>query len=180
MNTDVGTLPSDSTVALGLEQFRRFAARQETISYNYVTDTCGKLLGIVSLRDLLLADPNTLLSDLMSTDVVVAWVGDAQHEVARKIREYDLIAFPNRSSRKLPLKARFAVADSPRALNNDNTPTFAAVDRSILHEIPAFHAVSPQVVQTLRVSIQENGASLPRGTEEVRGAVRVLPASPGA
>jgi magnesium transporter len=94
MNTDVVTLPEELTVEAAIERLRAVAAVRETIYYNYVTDPHGKLLGIVSLRDLLLSSPETPLGDMMSTDVVAVWVDDDQEQVARKIREYDLIAIP--------------------------------------------------------------------------------------
>jgi magnesium transporter len=94
MNTDVVTLPEELTVEAAIERLRAVAAVRETIYYNYVTDPRGKLLGIVSLRDLLLSAPETRLGDLMSTDVISAWVDDDQEQVAQKIREYDLIALP--------------------------------------------------------------------------------------
>jgi magnesium transporter len=94
MNTDVTTLRAEQTVEEALRHLRSLGDRQETIYYNYVVDEHGRLLGIVSLRGLILADPATKLADLMSTHVIAAWVDDRQEDVARLIREYDLLALP--------------------------------------------------------------------------------------
>lgn len=94
MSTDVVTLQATQTVEQVLARLRSLAHKQETIYYNYVVDERGKLLGIVSLRALILADPQTTMADLMSTNLVYAWVNDDQVEVARKIREFGLLALP--------------------------------------------------------------------------------------
>ena len=66
----------------------------ETIYHAYVVDLNHKLLGVVSLRELILADPEALIKDLMLTEVVSAKVDEDQEEVARIIARYDLLALP--------------------------------------------------------------------------------------
>jgi len=94
MSTDVLTLLDDLTVEGAMKYLRSVADRQETIYYNYVTNPQGKLVGIVSLRSLILAEPQTKLRDLMNPNVLSARVDDKQEEVARMIRKYDLVALP--------------------------------------------------------------------------------------
>lgn len=94
MSTEVTTLRVDQTVDEAMRLLRSRGNLPETIYYNYVVDGHGKLLGIVSLRGLILSDPATPIAELMGTDVVAARVDDPQEVVASLIREYDLLALP--------------------------------------------------------------------------------------
>src|SRR6185295_4917723 len=62
--------------------------------YLYVIDAAGRLEGIVSLRDLIIASPPTPLSEIMSRDVVRARDDMDQEEMARLVQRYDLVALP--------------------------------------------------------------------------------------
>jgi magnesium transporter len=94
MSSDVATLQADLSVTAALARLREMAAQKETIYYNYVVDADGRLLGIVSLRALILADPAARLRDLMNEEVVALHVDDPVEDAARLIREYDLLALP--------------------------------------------------------------------------------------
>lgn len=94
MTSDYATLPQDITVIEALEKLRREAPDKETIYYCYVVDNERRLLGFVSLKDLILAKPYTLVKDIMNKDLIYAHVLEDQEEVARKIQKYDLIALP--------------------------------------------------------------------------------------
>jgi magnesium transporter len=77
-----------------LEIVRRRARDTETIYSLYVTDASRHLTGILSLRDLVTADPETRLGDVMTRDVVRVTTGTDQEEVARLIQRYDFLAVP--------------------------------------------------------------------------------------
>lgn len=94
MTTDYVALPPDITVREALERLRREAPDRETIYYMYVVDENRRLLGFVSLKNLLLARPRALLEDIMKEDLILGRVDEDQESVARKIEEYDLIAIP--------------------------------------------------------------------------------------
>jgi magnesium transporter len=87
-------LKSFITVAQALEKIRRVGLDKETIYYCYVTDVERRLIGAVSLRQLVLADPDTRVSDLMEQDLILAHTKEDQEEVAHKIQKYDLLALP--------------------------------------------------------------------------------------
>ncbi len=87
-------LKSFITVAQALEKIRRVGLDKETIYYCYVTDVERRLIGAVSLRQLVLADPDTRVSDLMEQDLILAHTNEDQEEVAHKIQRYDLLALP--------------------------------------------------------------------------------------
>jgi magnesium transporter len=94
MTSDYATLRPDETVHDAIDHLRHEAPNKETIYYCYVVDDNRHLIGFVSLKDLILAPPSRLVSDVMQTDVVSAHLDDDQESVAEKLREYDLIALP--------------------------------------------------------------------------------------
>ncbi|MEJ2070105.1 MAG: magnesium transporter [Syntrophobacterales bacterium] len=87
-------LKSFVTVGQALEKIRRVGVDKETIYYSYVTDEQRRLLGIVSIRQLVLADPQTPITDIMEQDIIFAHTDDDQEEVALKMQKYDLLAIP--------------------------------------------------------------------------------------
>lgn len=94
MTSDYAMLKKDMTVAQAMAYLRDEAPDAETIYQAYVVDEQRNLLGVVSLRDLILADLNKSLQDLMTSDVVRALVTDDQEDIAKKIARYDLLALP--------------------------------------------------------------------------------------
>jgi len=94
MTTDYVTLPPELTVREALDRIRLEAPDRETIYYNYVVDEKRRLLGLVSLKALILARPRAHIAEIMKRDIVLARVDDDQEAVAQKIEQYDLIAIP--------------------------------------------------------------------------------------
>jgi magnesium transporter len=87
-------LKSQWTAEQAIKRIRKIGLDKETIYNSYVTDEKGILIGIVSLKDLLLADPKTSISDLMTTNFVSVQTTDDQEEVAGVLADYDLNAIP--------------------------------------------------------------------------------------
>lgn len=94
MTTDYATLPASLTAQRAIDRLRVAAPDKETIYYAYVVDDNRKLLGFVSLKDLILAWPQSRVEDLMHRDVISVNVHDDQEVVARQISKYDLLALP--------------------------------------------------------------------------------------
>ncbi|MEX2120002.1 MAG: magnesium transporter [Pirellulales bacterium] len=94
MTSDYATLPADATAAAAIERLRHEAPDRETIYYCYVVDERRRLVGFVSLKDLILAPPHRRVADIMQTDVVSATVDEDRELAAQKLAEYDLIALP--------------------------------------------------------------------------------------
>jgi len=94
MTSDYAALSPDLTASEAIERLRAVAPDRETIYSAYVVDSNRRLLGYVSLKDLIVARRDRLVSDLMHTEIISARVGDDQEDAARKIQKYDLIALP--------------------------------------------------------------------------------------
>jgi len=94
MTSDYATLSPELTAAQAIERLREVAPDKETIYYAYVVDERRRLLGFVSLRDLILARRDAKIRDIMHRDVIFARVDDDQEDAARIIQKYDLIALP--------------------------------------------------------------------------------------
>jgi magnesium transporter len=94
MTSDYATLPAQLTTSQALERLREIAPDKETIYYAYVVDMNRKLLGFVSLKDLILAPRGARIEDIMHREVIFVRAGDDQEDAAQKIRKYDLLALP--------------------------------------------------------------------------------------
>ena len=93
MSTDFATLYEGMTAQEALEKVRRDAPRK-MIYYTYVVDDDQKLKGVLTLRKLVLANPDQKIDDIMLKDFVYAHVNEDREEVVNKIEKYDLIAIP--------------------------------------------------------------------------------------
>ncbi len=103
MTTDFAGLAPGLTAEEAIEQLRQQAPERETIYYNYVLDepvakpggrTTRKLLGIVSLRDLILAKKDARIRDLMRDEVVAVRADDPVQKAAQVLAKYDFVAMP--------------------------------------------------------------------------------------
>lgn len=94
MTSDYATLSPGLTVSEAIENLRQVAPDKETIYYTYVIDDARKLLGFVSLKDLIVASRDARIHDIMFSEVLCVRVDDDQEDVARKMQKYDLIALP--------------------------------------------------------------------------------------
>ena len=94
MTTDYVAVPLDITVAEASERIRKVAAEAETVYYIYVVGKTNRLLGVVSLRDLLLASSTAKLADVMTENVTSVSPDTDQEDVARTMAKYDFAALP--------------------------------------------------------------------------------------
>ena len=94
MNMEFLSLKKDMTVADAFKRIRRIGGDMETINILYVTDPTRHLLGVLSVRDLLLADEDDLIEDIMDPDVVWAKTTDDKEDVAQALSKYDFLAMP--------------------------------------------------------------------------------------
>ena len=94
MTTEYIDLKDFHSAAQALTIVRRRARQTETIYSLYVTDGERHLTGILSLRDLVTADPEDRLGDVMTREVVSVGTDTDQEDVARAIQRYDFLAVP--------------------------------------------------------------------------------------
>lgn len=94
MTTDYVSVPLDLTVADVIERIRKVGTKAETVYYVYVVASDERLLGVASLRDLLLATSSEKLADVMTEQVVAVSPETDQEEVARRMAKYDFNALP--------------------------------------------------------------------------------------
>ncbi|MBD2435772.1 magnesium transporter [Nostoc sp. FACHB-110] len=94
MTLEFISLKENINVSQALERIRRLANASEIIYYLYVTDNERRLTGIVSLRDLVTSQPEEIIGDIMTRDVVFVRTDTDQEEVARVIKRYDFLAVP--------------------------------------------------------------------------------------
>ena len=94
MTTEFIDLKEFLSVSQALKLVRQRATFSETIYSLYVTDKERHLTGILSLRDLVVADPGSLIGEVMTREVVNVRTDTDQEEVARAIQRYDFLALP--------------------------------------------------------------------------------------
>jgi CBS domain-containing protein len=96
MTTEFVTLPRALTVGEALARLREMAETPNMIYYLYVVEKedSWKLLGVIALRSLILADPSMPLEEVMRTEFQQADPEEPAKEVAQRIAEYNLLALP--------------------------------------------------------------------------------------
>ncbi len=94
MTSEFLALRRRMTAAEAIEAIRQWKPEDESIYYLFVVDSERKLCGVVSLRQLIVAEPHTRLADIMDPEVVSVPAGTDQEEVARIMSRYDLLALP--------------------------------------------------------------------------------------
>ncbi len=94
MTTHLLTLAPEITTAEAIEYLRQTTLGSDTPYYLYVVEKNFKLLGVVGLRDLVIADPKRRIREIMDPDVISAKTDLDQEDVARLMIRYDLAAMP--------------------------------------------------------------------------------------
>jgi magnesium transporter len=94
MTSDFLALRPRMTAAEAMAAIRGWKPETETIYYLFVVDRLGKLVGVVNLRQLIVAEPGALIEQIMDREVIHAHAGVDQEECARLMARYDLLALP--------------------------------------------------------------------------------------
>jgi CBS domain-containing protein/sporulation protein YlmC with PRC-barrel domain len=94
MTTEYLAFPPDMTVEEAIKELRLEAPNVETVYYLYILDSSERITGILSLKHLILATPQTLLGDIMITPVKTLPLEAKQKDVAEFISKYNLLAAP--------------------------------------------------------------------------------------
>jgi Mg2+ transporter MgtE len=94
MTTEVLSLSQELTAEEALVYLRQHSEHLEMVYNLYIVDDEHRLVGVVSLRELVVAEPGTKLKDLMDPDIIKVTTNTDQEEVARIIAKYDLLGVP--------------------------------------------------------------------------------------
>ena len=94
MTTEFVAVPATLTAAQTIDRLRELEPTAETIYYVYVTDADNRLVGVLSLRDLIVAKPSTVISTFMYDEPVAVRTDASQNEVTGVVARYNLLAVP--------------------------------------------------------------------------------------
>lgn len=133
----------EMTVAEAFEQIRVTGIDKKTIYTLYVTDSRAKLVGIVTVKKLLLSPQDALLRDIMTENVVYGHTYDDKEETARTIDKYGFLALPvvDRENRLVGI---VTVDDAMTVIQEENT-----------EDIEKIHAIVPTDKPYLKTSVWE-------------------------
>ncbi len=94
MTKEFVAVRKDITIYQAIEDLREMASEAETIYYVYVVDKAERLVGVLSLRELIVSKPNIMIKDIMHERVISVNLNTDQEDVARLVSKYDLLAIP--------------------------------------------------------------------------------------
>lgn len=94
MTTEFVDLKETMTVEQALQRIREKGVDSETIYTTYVLDSSRKLVGLINIKDILLAKPDTIIKNIMETNIISVSTTEDQEEVAKKFDKYDFFALP--------------------------------------------------------------------------------------
>ncbi|MBF6604804.1 MAG: CBS domain-containing protein [Chloroflexi bacterium] len=94
MTTEFVSVPATLTAAETIDRLRELEPDAETIYYVYVADEEGRLVGVLSLRDLIVARPEAQIADVMIREPAAVRTSDDREHVAEIVSRYNLLAVP--------------------------------------------------------------------------------------
>ncbi|HPY97471.1 MAG TPA: magnesium transporter [Clostridia bacterium] len=94
MTIEYMDLRPDMTVNEAIERVKKYAVKKETVNNCYVIDDKRKMLGEVTLKDLILADYDDLISEIMNDDVIKANTLTSTDEISQMFTKYDILSLP--------------------------------------------------------------------------------------
>ena len=123
MTTEFIDLKINMTVDKAFEKIKKIGLDKETIYTCYVLDIRREIIGIVNVKDLLLADRDVLIKDIMETNVITVNTLDDKEEVAKQFDKYDVMALPvvDKENRLVGI---ITVDDAIDVLQDENTEDF--------------------------------------------------------
>lgn len=110
MNYDIVTIRDDVSIEVALRYLRQLGELPEHTDKLFVTDRLGSILGILSLKKIILSDPNLYVKDVMSSDIVTFNPEDTADDASDAFERYDLITAPVIDKKK-KLVGRLSVDD---------------------------------------------------------------------
>lgn len=111
------------TVAKAFEIIREYGVDKETIYTCYVTSSRKELLGVVTVREMLLTAPETVIDTLMDTNPIHVHTHDDQEEIAKMFSRYDMLAMPVVDSENR-IVGIITIDDAVDVIQDENTEDF--------------------------------------------------------
>lgn len=123
MTTEFVDLKGKMTVEIAINKIRKTGVNKETIYTCYVLDESRRLNGIVTVKDLLLGSNETIIEDIMETNLITANTLEDQESIVKKINKYDLLAIPvvDKEQRMVGI---ITIDDAIDVLQDENTEDF--------------------------------------------------------
>lgn len=94
MTTEFVAIPKDLTAQQAIDRIRELEPEAEMVYYIYVVDSSEHLVGVISLRDLIVAQPSTPVEQFMVSKVIHVHLDASVEEVAKTLADYNLLAVP--------------------------------------------------------------------------------------
>jgi magnesium transporter len=94
MSTDFATVLIHMTCQQALAKIRQDAPSQKMIYYIYVVNDDMEMIGIITLKDLIMSDPKDIVRDIVNENFIYANINEDRENVAHKIEKHDLVAMP--------------------------------------------------------------------------------------
>lgn len=150
MTTAYIALRRRTTAAQAIDFLRQVSPEAETPYYLYVVDRNGKLIGILGLRDLIVADPGAWVEDIMSPEVTYVTAGTDQEDVARLMARYDLAALPvvDESGVLLGVITHDDVIDVFEEETTEDVLNLAAIEAGAIRDRPYWSLRIPEIVRS--------------------------------
>ena len=123
MTNEFVDLKENMTVKQAFEKIRKVGVDKETIYNCYVLDSRRKLIGLVSVRDLLLNDNDTVIKDIMETNIISANTLEDEEEVSKRLVKYGFLALPVVDNENR-LVGIITVDDAVEVIEDENTEDF--------------------------------------------------------
>ena len=129
MSLDYASVFERMTCAEAIAKVRADAPSKKLVYYVYVVNDEQTLLGFVTLKDLIMADPAQMIADVVHREFVFAYVDEDREEVAKKIEKYDLIAIPvvNRQMQLMGVVTHDEAIDIIRAEHTEDLEKFMGI-----------------------------------------------------
>lgn len=129
MSLDYASVFERMTCAEAIAKVRADAPSKKLVYYAYVVNDEQTLLGFVTLKDLIMADPEQMIADVVHREFVFAYVDEDREEVAKKIEKYDLIAIPvvNRQMQLMGVVTHDEAIDIIRAEQTEDLEKFMGI-----------------------------------------------------
>ena len=156
MTTGYIEVNKDMTAKDAINHMRENALEAETIYYIYVVDNEEKLVGVISLRELITARDSSIVEDLMSENIISVYVDEDREEAVKLVSKYNLVAIPV-IDRQKKLKGIITVDDIIDVMEEEATEDMYKFAGSSEHEIELIEKINPtpkeQIVSSVRARI---------------------------